>query len=64
MPGRLGIPNFDKLALIIGLSGILILKQLRNLCKLSRKKLNIANAKPKTDEGKDAKESLLARNKQ
>lgn len=61
MPGRLGIPNFDKLALIIGLSGIFDLETIAQSMQTFAKKLNIANATPKTDEGKDAKESLLAR---
>lgn len=60
MPGRLGIPNFDRLALVIGLSGIFDLETIAQSMQTVAKKLDIASSIPKTDEAKEAKESLIA----
>lgn len=55
MPGKKGIPGFNKHALTISVSGIFDLETITN-----SEKLGIAKTTPKTDEGKQAQEQIIA----
>lgn len=59
MPGRVGIPRFDKHALAISTAGIFDLETIAKAKRTIVDKLAIQEAEPATSEGKRAQESLL-----
>lgn len=60
MPGAVGIPDFNKHSLVIGLSGIFDLETIALSQQIIANKLSISSIEPTTYEGKQAQEQLLA----
>ncbi len=60
MPGRVGIPGFDDLALVIGVAGVFDLATIAGSMRTIATKLGIGDVAPITDAGRRAQAELLA----
>lgn len=59
MPGKQGIPDFDKLSAIIGISGVFDLVTIRSSMQTIAKKIDVEGANPVSDIGKKAQERIV-----